>query len=84
MAGAFLVAGGLRDLDKHFKFCFLAYLFCYNHSDCRTCEHKTSLMSLETGKRKDIVLIPTLLPLHGQARQKKIKMDEQNYHHLVY
>lgn len=70
MAGAFLVAGGLRDLDKHFMFCFLAYLLCYNYSDSRTCDNRTHLVSLETGQKKDIVLISTLLPLHSQVRQR--------------
>lgn len=43
-------AGEFRDLDKHFKFCFLAYFFCYHNSDCRTFKHRTDLMLLEMGK----------------------------------
>lgn len=46
-------AGKLRDLDKNFKFCFLTYLFCYHNSDCRTFKHRTALMFLERGKRKN-------------------------------
>lgn len=76
MAGAFSVAGRLRDFNKHFKFCFQAYLFCYNHPDGRTHEHRTSLTLPETGLRKDTVVISTLLPLHGQVRQNEIKMDK--------
>lgn len=52
--GRALFRGGeLRDLDKHFKFCFLAYLFCYHNSDCRTFKHRTALILLEIGKRKN-------------------------------
>lgn len=46
-------AGELRDLHKHLKFCFLAYLFHYHNSDGRTFKHRTALMLLEIGKRKN-------------------------------
>lgn len=46
-------AGELRDLEKHFKFCFLIYLFCYHNSDRRTFKHRRALILLEMGNRKN-------------------------------
>lgn len=83
MAWTFLVTVGLRDLDKYFMFCFLVYLLCYNHSDSRTCENRTSLVSLgdraEEGYCNKNSSVATTW-----SSEMKIKMAKENYHPLFY